>query len=64
MRNVFPGWKTVSFVVLYVLVHLAQDFGFAEWEPPQELVGLTPYLIAAILLILRWLTETPIFNRD
>jgi len=52
--------KTVWFFLLYAAVNVAGIFGFADFTPSgdqSEIVGL---LVAAVGLVLRFLTRQPI----
>lgn len=44
----------VAFLVLYVLVQLANAFGFGSFQPPAELALILPAIVAIINLLLRY----------
>lgn len=52
--------KTVLFNVLYGLVVLAGIFGFADFQPDENVVELIALLAAAVNLWLRFVTKEPI----
>ncbi len=58
------SWSQVvngAFLVLWVLVGVANGFGFASYRPPDELVIIVPAIVAIINLLLRYFrTKEPI----
>ena len=49
------------FLALWLIVQIANGFGFSEYQPPAELVFLAPAIVAIINLLLRyWRTREPI----
>lgn len=50
-----------AFLVLWLVVQIANAFGFAAFQPPDELLVIAPALIAIINMVLRyWRTRSPI----
>ena len=49
--------KTFWFNVLALIVAVAGVFGFANWQPDQNMVEIIGVVVAAVNIVLRFLTK-------
>jgi hypothetical protein len=58
-----PGWKTVIFNVLALVILLANPFGFADFQADPELGAYATAVMGIVNLILRIVTKSPVFKK-
>ena len=60
---VMEGYKTVLFFALALLVWLANQFGFGDWQMSPELANWFEAAVIVGGLILRYFTKSAIFKK-
>ena len=64
MLEALKGWKTVLFNLLALLVLIATHFGYDGGNLPAGTEEAVVWLIPLVNLVLRRLTDTPVFKRS
>lgn len=62
--DALKGYKTVGFFVLVLLVAVANLFGFGDFTLTEEQQDIFNVVVPLAGLVLRYLTETPIFKKE
>jgi hypothetical protein len=52
MLTLFPDFRTAVFFGLFLAVSLANLFGFANWQPDQQLVDLALAIVSLVGAVL------------
>jgi len=52
--------KTVYFGALFIIIAIANFFGFAEFQPSAEVSRISEVLIGVIIIALRFKTDKPV----
>lgn len=60
MKKAFYQSKTFWFNILFGLIAVAGLFGFANFQPTQDVIEIIGVVVAAINIILRFVTKEPI----
>lgn len=57
-----PFWKskTLWFNLLFLVVYVAQQYGFAEFIPSDDVQNIAIGLVAVINIVLRIITKEPV----
>lgn len=61
------GYKTIAFSVLFLVLALANLFGFSQFVPSDDVTIIAAslsVLVPVVNIILRALTKTPIFKSE
>jgi hypothetical protein len=64
MIEKLKGYKSVVFFVLALLVALANLVGFADFSLTSEQTELIAVIVPLVGLALRYLTDSPIFQKE
>lgn len=60
MSKPFYQSKTFWFNILFGVIAIASLFGWVDYQPTQDVVDIVAVVIAAIGLVLRFVTKEPI----